>query len=168
MAFSFTTYTAASGATTAFSGQTIASATWDAIFTDMQTSFTQVASGAIGNRVAITCSVANTDFAIPITMPTGFSRFRVTGIWISGASQTLTTTTVALFSAPAAGGTQVITSTALTINTSVENTNNNYQLIGAPNPNTQCYNFATLYFRVMNPQGAAASANVLLQVLPLS
>ena len=115
---------------------------------------------------------ANTDNAITITLPSGYTRYSVNSVRISGASGTLASATCGLFTATGAGGTAIVTSgTAVTITTGADNTNNNTQIVATNNPNTQSLTvagFPTLYFRVQTASGAAATANVavLLQLYP--
>lgn len=112
---------------------------------------------------------ANTDTAFPIVLPAGFTRYRVAGLRISGASASLTTATCGLFTAAAAGGTAIVTSgSTITVSTASEATNNNAQQFTINNQNTITHNAATLYFRVQNPQGSAATGNVALIIEPLS
>lgn len=68
-------YTAATGATTAFSGQVIASATWNAIFTDLQTALS--AAAQFSNAPGATLTLVN-GLNSNITAPTR-SFMRVTG-----------------------------------------------------------------------------------------
>jgi major tropism determinant Mtd-like protein len=108
------------------------------------------------------------DNAITIPLPPGFSTYLVAACYIVDASQTLTTATCGLFSATGAGGTPIITSgSSITVNTASANTNNNSQSLTINDAGTRSYNYATLYFRVQNAQGSAATANVLLVITPL-
>lgn len=112
---------------------------------------------------------ANTDNAISIILPSPNSRYLVTAVRISGASQTLTTATAGLFTAAAGGGVAIVAGgSAITVSTASENTNNNTQSMTVANSGTQSYNAATLYFRVATPQGAAATGDVTItiQLLP--
>ncbi len=65
MAFNSSTgvYTAPSGSTTAFSGQTIASATWNAIFTDISTALGQLGQANIGGLCVLSANYTLTDNA---------------------------------------------------------------------------------------------------------
>jgi hypothetical protein len=78
MAFSNSTgaYTPASGATTAAPGQTIASLTWNNIFTDLSTALTQLGEGTFAPpSTSLTCANgANSNLTLPAT-----ARFYVTG-----------------------------------------------------------------------------------------
>lgn len=112
---------------------------------------------------------ANTDNAIAITLPSGFTRYKVDQAVISGASGTLTTATCGLFTATAAGGTAIVTSaTAITVATASEGTNNNTQSLTVNNAGTQSYTTTPLQFRVQTPQGVAATATVTIFYRPVS
>lgn len=111
-------------------------------------------------------AVADTQFAI--TLPSGFTRYRLQTLMISHASVSLTTATVVhygLFTAAAAGGTAVVADTTSTISSTAESTNNNAQFI-APGI-TATLTDATLFFRVITAHGSAATADVVLQIQPL-
>lgn len=113
----------------------------------------------------------NSDTAIPITLPTGFTRYHVGAVRIYNATGTLTTATFGVFTATGAGGTAVVTSaTACTVSTASADTNNNSQIASANNGNTLAYSVAsvpTLYFRVQTAQGAARTASVMVIIVPL-
>lgn len=103
----------------------------------------------------------NTDNAINIILPFGYSRYLVSSVTISGASGTLTTATAGVFTGAGATGVAVVTgASAITVSTASENTNNNTQSMSVNNAGTQSYNSSVLYFRVATPQGSAATANV--------
>lgn len=134
-----------------------------------------IAGGAPGilafTSSAINFNSANTDTTFAITLPTGFTRYRINAVIIDGASASLTTSTFGVFTATGAGGTAIVTSgTANTISTASENTNNNTQFATINNQSTQCYAVAStpnLYFRVQTAQGSAATANVTILLNPL-
>jgi parallel beta-helix repeat protein len=108
---------------------------------------------------------ANTDTAITITLPSGFTRYIVNNVAISHASGTLTTSTVGLFTATGGGGVAIFTpGTAVTVSTASENTSGNAQSIAGA---ILSINAGTLYFRVQTPQGTAATADVTIAVRAL-
>jgi hypothetical protein len=112
---------------------------------------------------------ANTDNPITITLPTGFTRYRLNLVIISGASASLTTATFGVFSAAGGAGTAMVASgTAVTLSSASENTTNNAQAPGIVGASATSYNVSPIYFRVQNAQGSAATANVTIQILPLS
>ena len=170
MPYSGGIYTPPAGATNAVPGQVLQSSVWDAIFTDIAATFNDP-----GGRIRYFKVVARTvnfnsvaDTTIPIVLPTSETRYRVTDVTISGASGTLTTATFGLFTAAAGGGVALIAgATAITVNTASANTNNNMQVVQPANPNTQSFNVANLFFRVTNPQGVAATADVSITIEPM-
>jgi hypothetical protein len=127
----------------------------------------------VGNLVFVATGVnfnsANTDNAITIALPTGYTRYHIAQVRIVGASASLTTATCGVFSATAAGGTAIVASgTAITVSTASENTANNAQsLTIAAGGATQTLNFATLYFRVQTAQGSAATGSVVIALVPI-
>jgi len=114
---------------------------------------------------------ATGDTVFAITLPVGFTRYRANLFFITRASGTLTTATVAAFTAAGGGGSAITTNpTAVTINTAAENTNNNAQQVNITNGVTQTFELATqpnIYFRVITPQGSAATADVLFCIIPV-
>ena len=201
MGFTNGVYTPPSGAENAFPGQVIASATWNAIFTDIANNGLTVVgtSGANtfkGNNTNATATVAdltvaqaqaliglglvviktsgvnfnsaNSDNPITITLPTGFTRYRVDSCILSGASGSLSTATCAIYTAASAGGVVVAGSTIITVTATAESTNNNMQVITPSLANTESYNVAALYFRVLTAEGSAATGNVSLYIRPVS
>lgn len=114
---------------------------------------------------------ANTDTTIPITLPSGFTRYIISNVRISGASASISTATFGVFTAAAGGGTAVVNSgTAITVTSASDATNNNAQNVSPNNTNTQSYlvaNEPNLFFRVVGAQGSAATGNVQISVIPL-
>ncbi len=109
-------------------------------------------------------NAANTDTAITITPPTGYTRYFVTQIMISSASHTLVTATCGLFTATGGGGFAIQPAgTAVTVTTNAETTTNNNQII-FPSTYTTNVNATTLYFRIGTAEGAAATATVTLLI----
>lgn len=116
---------------------------------------------------------ANSDTAIPITLPTGYTRFVISNIYISGASASLTTSTAGVFTNTAQGGVALVTLGAITINTAADATNNNIQVLAVNNATTESYLLSGLpvtpniYFHVGTAQGSAATASVSVHYRPL-
>lgn len=110
---------------------------------------------------------ANTDTAIAVTLPPGVTNYLVTVVRLGNASASISTATVGLFTAAGGGGTNLLSGSTVTVTTAAANTNNNTQAVGLTNPNTQSFNVATLYWRVLNPQGSAATADVMLEIAQL-
>lgn len=158
-------YTPPAAATTAFTGKVIASTDWNTIHTDLSTALTQIGQQFIV-LTGVNFNSGNTDNTVTITYPTGMTNFVVDKIFITSASQTLTTATCGVFTAAAGGGTAIVTSaTAVTVNTASANTNNNTQSLTINNAGTQSYNVGSIFFRVQAAEGSAATANVIVKVI---
>ena len=118
---------------------------------------------------------ANTDTAIPISLPTGFTRFTLNSVRISGADGSgggsLTTATCMVSSQSGGAGTAFVASgSAITVSTSSEGTTNNTQSLTLAVGGLASFRVAdvpNIYFRVQNPQGTARTANVVVAVQPL-
>ncbi len=113
---------------------------------------------------AVNFNSANSDNAITIALPPGYTRYQIFRVYISGASQTLTTSTFGLFTAAAGAGTAIIASgTANTVSTASEDTTNNTMsctvAVGGGGGTTSLTD-TSLFFRVQTAQGAPATANV--------
>jgi hypothetical protein len=108
------------------------------------------------------------DNPIIIALPSGYTRYRIYGIVIAGASGTLSTATCGVFTATGAGGFVVVASgTSITITSSSTDTNNNAQNLTVVDQNTMVLSDAALYFRVQNAQGVAATGNVSIFYQPM-
>lgn len=107
------------------------------------------------------------DTVIALTLPTTNYRLFLCSITNQGTTASLTTAQFGLFSAAAGGGTAVIASgTAMSpLTSNAANTATSYMQT-APSISAW-YNFTTLYFRVTQAQGAAASGSVYIFVQPL-
>lgn len=118
---------------------------------------------------AVNFNLANTDNIITVTLPTGFSRYVVESVRISGASASISTATAGLFTASGGGGVAIVTgATAITVTSAADATNNNTMSFAINNSNTESYTAGTLFFRTAAAQGSAATANVTLTIIPLS
>ena len=111
---------------------------------------------------------ANSDNSIAIPLlPNGYTRFQVANVMISAASHSLTGATFGLFTAAGGSGT-IIASTAITLSATADGTANNYQ--STAGPTTESFTqagFSSLFFRVINAEGATATANVTLRLICL-
>lgn len=116
-------------------------------------------------------NTANTDYAITIKLPAGYTRYRLASASIvnTGTTASLTTATFGIFTDVAAGGTAIVASgTALSPLTS-----NAAQTAGAlflatiATASTMYFTDTTLFFRTQTAQGAAASGLVAVQIIPL-
>lgn len=111
-------------------------------------------------------NTANVDIPINITLPANATRYRLNNFSISNASATLTTATFGLFSASGGGGTQIVTSgTACTISATTQGSNNNAQTPAfAITAGIIWWNQTQFFFRIQNPQGSAATADITLAI----
>lgn len=125
--------------------------------------------GSAAYKASVNFNAGNADTSIPITLPTGFTRYRVNSVRLSGASASLSTATMGVFTAATGGGVAVVTAaTAITVTSAAENTNNNTQQFTIANQNTISFNAATLFVRVATAQGSAATGTVTIEIEPLS
>jgi hypothetical protein len=111
---------------------------------------------------------ANTDNPISINLPPGFLRYRIHDILISGASASCAAATVGVFTQAAGLGTAIVSGgTGVTVSSTVPDAPNTMQSLTIVNQNIIAFVDATIYFRVQNAQGTAATANVTVNYEPL-
>lgn len=129
-------------------------------------------SGQLSFKVTgVNCNATNTDNAIPIALPAGYTRFIFNACRLDHASGTLTTMTFGVFTAAAGAGTALVASaTACTITTASEGTLNNSQ--SPANAITSATSFTVaavpnIYFRTQTAQGSAATCDVIVVINPL-
>jgi hypothetical protein len=126
-------------------------------------------AGVLRFRVTgVNFNSANTDNAVTITLPAGITRYLITRTMISNASASISTATVGVFTATGGGGQQIAANQAITVTQSAADTNNNAMQLSATNANTMAYNDTTLYVRVGTAQGSAATADVIIDIYPLT
>lgn len=139
----------------------LASWTVDGILQDAGIALLNFNGALISSLLNVNFNVTNNDNVLPILLPSGYTRYRLMLLLISGATAALNSATCGLFTAAAAGGVAVVTSgTALTITSTLFDTNNNMQSLTINNQNTLALNDPVLYFRTQTAQGSAALANV--------
>lgn len=110
---------------------------------------------------------ANTDNAVTIALPSGYTRYMVDSIAITHASASLTTATIGLFTGTGGAGT-VIANSAITVSATADGTANNAQSFSGPA--TTAYTlagFATMQVRIGTAEGSAATGDVSLRIRPL-
>jgi hypothetical protein len=106
---------------------------------------------------------ANTDTAIPILLPAGYTRYAINAVRITNASGTLTTATAGVFTSTSGGGIAVANNQSISINNGADATPNNSTTLTIVNAGNITYTVAAypvLYFRVGTPQGVAATGTV--------
>lgn len=148
--------------------QHLASWTTDGVIQDSGVSFNNTQAFFRSDILNVNFNLANSDNQILINLPVGFTRWRCLGVRISGASGTLTTATCSIYTQPAAGGFAIVSSgTAITVTNGSIDTNNNLQALTVNDGSTMALSDTAIYFRVQNPQGVAATANVTVFYEPL-
>lgn len=130
-------------------------------------------NGASQGLLEFTLSAANfnstADQAIAITLPTGFTRYRIGSVFVSNPSTSLTTAAGGFYTAASKGGIAFVIAgtTYSTLTNNTAGTNGSMALLTVVNQNTAFYNSATLYLSLTTAQGSAATADVTLQIIPL-
>lgn len=108
------------------------------------------------------------DQAITIVSPS--PNYRVNSIIMTNPSISLTTAAGGLYSATAKGGIPIVaaTQTYIALTTNAPNTTGNTLLAGQSTTSTAAfYNLSTVYLSLTTPQGAAATADVYIYIVPL-
>jgi hypothetical protein len=107
-----------------------------------------------------------TDTAVPVTgrCPSSYSRYVLNSVRINGASASLTTSTIGVYTSPSAGGVAIDATQAVTVSTSADGTNNNAQALTPSASNTTLdlsfASFGTLYIHQVAAEGSAATGNI--------
>ncbi len=161
-------FTLPGGSTNAFAGQTIASATWNGTFTDIQTGLSHndglmrfVLRGVNFNQTGV-------DVAISITVPT--ARYKIDMVAITNLSASLTSSGVALYTGAGKTGVAVCLSQSFVspnLTTTATDTANNMAILVINSGSVIAFNDATLQFNLVNSSGGAATADVILYVRPM-
>ena len=122
-------------------------------------------------RIYLTATSVNLnsvgDTTVPIVLPSGMTRFKVAEMHVSHASLSLTTVTVGLYTAANAGGVAIVTPATTGITSTTTDTSPNAASMTVINLNTTSYNDASLYIHVAIAQGAAATGDVTIVLIPL-
>ncbi|MGA3308680.1 MAG: hypothetical protein ABSD08_08700 [Xanthobacteraceae bacterium] len=127
-----------------------------------------VSQGLIAISVGSVNLNSTGDTAITINLPTGITNYKVLEMLVWNASTSLTTAKMGLYTAASQGGTNVIAQTALSAvtNTSANSTSSSTSIAGS-GVATIWLTATTLYLNVGTAQGATATANFTLLILPL-
>lgn len=146
----------------------LASWTTDGVLQDSGLTFTNTYGMFSSTVQGVNFNATNTDTPIPINLPANYTRYRIHGISVSGASAALNSSTCGVFTGTGGGGVAIVTSgTALTITATLADTNNNMQGFTINNQNTLALSDNTIFFRVQTPQGSIATATVTVFYQPL-
>lgn len=118
--------------------------------------------------IGVNFNSANTDNPVTIPLPPGISRYAVNSINISNASASISTATIGVFTGTGGGGQTIAATQSITVTQTGPDTNNNFMRLTQTNATTEAYNDATLQVRIVNAQGSAATADVIINILPLT
>lgn len=142
--------------------------TTDGIIQDAGVTFANTYGVFSSAILGVNFNAPNTDNAIQIALPSGYTRYRVDAVMLSGANATLTTATCGLFTSTGGSGATIVTGgTAITVSQTGVDAVNNLQFFTLQNQNTIAYSDTVLYFRVFGAQGSAATGNVTINYKPL-
>lgn len=127
------------------------------------------ASGVWGGFLTAANMNVTTDQAIPIVLPPGFTKYRIITMYAWGASISLTTAVGGIYPTTSKGGTPVVAaSQAWSVLTAaaVDATGSLLVLTNAAIVSTAIYDLANIYLSLSTPQGAAATANIGIVIVP--
>jgi hypothetical protein len=116
---------------------------------------------------AVNFNSANTDTPITVT-PFVATRYAVGGVRLNNANTSISTATVGVFTASGGGGQTIAANQSITVTATATDTVNNTMALTLTNSNTMAYNDATLQIRVGTAQGGAATADVCIEIIPLT
>lgn len=154
------------GATNAFAGQTIASATWNAIFTDLATALTHSAGLRAFALRGVNFNQTGVDVVISVSVPT--ARYMIDRIAITNLSATLAASGVALYTGAGKTGIAIAVSQSFpNLAQGVTDVANNAALLVLNSVSIIAFNDTTLQFNLVNASGGAATADVILYVRPM-
>lgn len=123
-----------------------------------------------GQALNVNLNSANTDNAIPISLPAGVTNYIIEAIIVrnKGTTASLTTATAGLFSTTGGGGLALAANQALAaITSNAIGTDANALALTQTVASRTAISTATLQFRVGTAQGAAATADVYVFIRPL-
>jgi hypothetical protein len=122
-------------------------------------------------KIAITETAVNVnatgDTMFAISLPSGFTRYKVSELHVSNASLSLTTAQIGLYTGTLQGGVNIVAQTLTGITQTATDTNLNAYSATIVDSGTRSYNDANLYLNVGTAQGAAATADFTLIITPL-
>ena len=145
--------------------------TWttDGVVQDAGVSVPNLSPVMVATFLQVNFNSTNNDNEIGINLPPNYTRYRIHEILVSGATASLSSATCGVFTQTGGTGVAVVAgNTALTITTSLIDTNNNMQSLTIADQNTMALSDAALYFRTQTAQGSPALANVSVyyEILP--
>lgn len=105
-----------------------------------------------------------TDILLSFQLPNGIPSYFIAQAHIANASAPLTTGSIGLYTGSGAGGTAIVSSTALNITTISGNTSGNMMGLTVIGTTTQSFNATTLYFHITGGVGSAVTADLILEL----
>jgi hypothetical protein len=133
----------------------------DNVLIDAGVQFNNTFGKFVTTSVAVNFNNTNTDYPLNINLPAGYTRYRIEQVLISGASIGINVATVGMFTGLNGSGNAIVSSgTAISISQIANDISGNLQSLTVNNQNTTVFGDFIVYFRVQNPQGSAATANV--------
>jgi hypothetical protein len=122
-------------------------------------------------KLIITAAAVNLnatgDTVFAISLPSGFTRYKVSELHVSNASLSLTTAQIGLYTGTLQGGVNIVAQTLTGITQTATDTNLNAYSATIVDAGTRSYNDANLYLNVGTVQGAPATADFTLIITPL-
>jgi hypothetical protein len=104
------------------------------------------------------------DVLLSISVPFGIPSYTFTAVRLANATAPLTTGSIGLYTGSAAGGTAIVSSTALNITSISGNTNGNQQTFTPNNNTTQTFNLTAVYLHITGGIGSAATADIIIEI----
>lgn len=145
-------------------------ASWatNGVIQDAGVTFTNTYGSFAYSKAQINFNATNSDNALLVNLPSGYTRYRIEKILIANATAAINTATCGVFTQEAAAGTAVVTSgTAITVTQAVDDTDHNMQSLSINHQDTMSLIDTTLYFRVQTAEGSAALADVTIIYQPI-
>jgi len=116
----------------------------------------------------VNANSANTDTAVTITLPTGYTKYRIANVFSYNPSTSLTTATAGVFTSTGGGGVAVVSNVALSaLTTGTADTAGSFLNHTVTLSVTAYFNDATLYYRIGTAQGSAATVDFAIYIQAL-
>ena len=142
--------------------------TTDGIIQDAGVTFANTYGNFSTTILGVNFNSANTDNPININLPSGYTRYRIATIRLSGANATLSTATCGVFTSTGGSGATIVTGgTAITVTQTGIDAVNNMQFFTVQNQNTTAFSDTVIYFRVVGAQGSVGTGNVTVTYDPM-
>jgi hypothetical protein len=136
--------------------------------------FVQSTLGTVGplgyaNRIdvvkrGVSFAAGGVDILLSISLPAGIPSYSFSNVRLANATAPLTTGSIGLYTGSAAGGTAIVSSTALNITSIAGNTVGNLQTFAINSSTTQTYNFTTVYLHITGGTGSASAADLIVEI----